>query len=78
MYQIFPMQDKCVLVGYHVAYSPRLSLPHPVPPNAHPSANTSNPASGIIQWAYPSREVCADENRENKQYGEEREEEMSG
>lgn len=41
-------------------------LPHPLPPT-HPSAHTTlSAALGISQWAYPSPEVCADENRKKK------------
>lgn len=41
-------------------------LPHPLAPT-HPSAHTTlSAALGISQWAYPSPEVCADENRKKK------------
>lgn len=41
-------------------------LPHPLPPT-HLSAHTTlSAALGISQWAYPSLEVCADENRKKK------------
>lgn len=79
LYISYPMQAKCILVGYHVACLPRLSLLCAIPPNAHPSAHTTlNPAPGISQWAYLSWEVCADENRKKERYGGEREGQMWG